>query len=126
MIIILQRHPAYAIHPPSPLSPPPSPPALSLSLSLSLQTKACSEASRQPQRLITNHSPMGRPVGDASPTTLGANQVVSKEKLGANQVLTPFVGKTYRERGREREHHGVNPVFTPSLGKTVCNVCVCM
>jgi hypothetical protein len=40
-------------------------------------TKACSEASRQPQRLITNHSPAGRgaPQGDPSPTTLGANQV---------------------------------------------------
>ena len=88
--------------PPLSTLPPSLPPALSLSLSLSLQTKACSEASRQPQRLITNHSPMGRPVGDASPTTLGANQVVSKEKLGANQVLTPFVGKTYRERERER------------------------
>jgi hypothetical protein len=38
-------------------------------------TKACSEASRQPQRLITNHSPANRQGGDPSPTTLGANQV---------------------------------------------------
>jgi hypothetical protein len=31
--------------------------------------------SRQPQRLITNHSPASRAGGDPAPTTLGANQV---------------------------------------------------
>mmetsp|Transcript_68386 Transcript_68386/g.142565 ORF Transcript_68386/g.142565 Transcript_68386/m.142565 type:complete len:1429 (-) Transcript_68386:617-4903(-) len=49
-------------------------------------TKACSEASRQPQRQITNHPNAGSPAGyrqQRSPEDTGTST------LGANQVFTP-------------------------------------
>lgn len=61
-------------------------------------TKACSEASRQPQRLITNHSPASRtgPQGDPSPTTLGANQVFTPS-LHEVQGHTNLADRVYNQ-----------------------------
>ena len=61
-------------------------------------TKACSEASRQPQRLITNHSPASRAgqQGDPAPTTLGANQVFTPS-LHEVQGHTNISDKVYNQ-----------------------------
>eukprot|EP00277_Geminigera_cryophila_P040672 CAMPEP_0173100170 /NCGR_PEP_ID=MMETSP1102-20130122/36030_1 /TAXON_ID=49646 /ORGANISM="Geminigera sp., Strain Caron Lab Isolate" /LENGTH=751 /DNA_ID=CAMNT_0013993533 /DNA_START=63 /DNA_END=2318 /DNA_ORIENTATION=+ len=66
-------------------------------------TKACSEASRQPQRLITNHSPASRAgqQGDPAPTTLGANQVFTPS-LHEVQGHTNISDKVYNQHQQQR------------------------
>uniref|UniRef100_A0A7S0HDG8 Myosin motor domain-containing protein n=1 Tax=Hanusia phi TaxID=3032 RepID=A0A7S0HDG8_9CRYP len=63
-------------------------------------TKACSEASRQPQRLIANHSSHDKHgPSDANPTTLGANQVFTPS-LHENQGRPNISDKVYNQAGR--------------------------
>ena len=59
-------------------------------------TKACSEASRQPQRLITHHSPATR-VGDPSPTTLGSNQIFTPSLHEVQTSHTDISDKVYNQ-----------------------------
>ena len=65
--------------------------------------QACSEASRQPQRLIANHAQPNRSGGDPSPTTLGSNQVFTpslhESGSGSDQVAT----KVYNQQQQQQQ-----------------------
>lgn len=65
-------------------------------------TKACSEASRQPQRLITNHSPASRAGGDPAPTTLGANQVFTPSLHEVQGGHSDISDKVYNQQQQGR------------------------
>eukprot|EP00960_Hanusia_phi_P044717 756782-Hanusia_phi.AAC.1 len=76
-------------------------------------TKACSEASRQPQRLIANHSSHDKHgPSDANPTTLGANQVFTPS-LHENQGRPNISDKAGRAQPPQapagRQMHQVPP-----------------
>ena len=68
--------------------------------------QACSEASRQPQRLIANHAQPNRSGGDPSPTTLGSNQVFTpslhESGSGSDQVATKVYNQQQQQQQQQR------------------------